>query len=161
MIGFPSDRVCACVLVCVCIERRGGVQETRAELMRKTAVFLLALPTNQVSRLKVPLLHNSQEVSVVFSVETVEETSGHCKYCQLLPVCQRFCHYRECGQREGRCSGNKFVFCPLLISIQTSFVTDWLESKQHYSAFRASAPGYLCTLYVFVWNLYIYWQFNI
>ena len=35
-------RACACVCVCVCVR---GVQETRAALMRKTAVFFLAPPT--------------------------------------------------------------------------------------------------------------------
>lgn len=87
--------------VCVYRELRGGGQETRAELMRKTAVFLLVLPTNQVSQFRVPLQQDSQQSSVVSSVETVGQggRQTQCKHCQLSPGGQRF--YHAAKGREG------------------------------------------------------------
>lgn len=59
----------ACARACACY----GGGEARVKLMRKTAVFLVVLPTNQVSQFRVPLQPGSQDMLVVSSVETEGE----------------------------------------------------------------------------------------
>lgn len=56
--------------------------------MRKTAVFLVVLPTNQVSQFRVPLQPDSQDMLVVSSVENRNSgrEKGNSRISQTLPV---------------------------------------------------------------------------
>lgn len=54
--------------------------------MRKTAVLLVGLPTNQVSQFRVPLQPDSQNMLVVSSVENGGGEKGNSRISQTLPV---------------------------------------------------------------------------
>lgn len=68
------QHICVCVLVCMCTKGGAGVQDTGVELMIKTAVFLLALPTDHAGQCaqNPSKLQDSQESSLILSLVTEE-----------------------------------------------------------------------------------------
>lgn len=125
--------------MCVYIERAGGGSWHWSRGNEKDSCFLVR-PAQKPCLPIPPESHRAtrltRSISHIFSVNwRIKETLEHWLQTLQVAACfQRLCHRKECCQRERKWSGNQLVrilVCPLLVCIQASLATDWLESKQY------------------------------